>query len=67
MEQRGKARCNYCWELDQWKMYSIIVSSFFRKDRLLKPYPLFLLYRLRFVNGLAICEQQQIIQTKRVR
>lgn len=26
-----KARCNYCWELDQWKMYSIIVPSFSEK------------------------------------
>lgn len=22
-----KARCNYCWELDKWKMHSIIVPS----------------------------------------
>lgn len=26
-----RARCNYCWELDQWKMYSIIVPSFSEK------------------------------------
>jgi len=33
-----KARCNYCWELDQWKMYSIIVPGFSEKaDHLLEP------------------------------
>jgi len=26
-----KARCNYCWELDKWKMHSIIVPSFSEK------------------------------------